>query len=53
MTTMLCRIANLMKACMPKLGNVLDRFCERECTKRYADGSVYEGDVEQATQTKA
>ena len=41
---------------MSNLGIVLDRFCERElglCMKRYADGSVYEGDVEQATQTKA
>ena len=37
---------------MSKLGNVLDRFL-RERVGASSDGSVYEGDVEQATQTKA
>ena len=44
--------ANLMKASMSKLGNVLDRFL-RERVGASSDGSVYEGDVEQATQTMA
>ena len=36
---------------MSKLGTVWCAFAMEK--KRYADGSVYEGDVEQATQTKA
>ena len=50
MTLLHCKLDESVR--MSKLGNVLDRFL-RERVGASSDGSVYEGDVEQATQTKA